>query len=33
MLESLAAFSVVTQALIATTATYLLTAVGTLHDA
>jgi zinc transporter, ZIP family len=30
MLESLAAFHVVTQALVATTATYLLTAVGTL---
>jgi hypothetical protein len=30
MLESLAAFNVVTQALVATTATYLLTAVGTL---
>ena len=30
MLESFAAFSVVTQALVATTATYLLTAVGTL---
>ena len=30
MLESLSAFNVVTQALVATTATYLLTAVGTL---
>ena len=30
MLESLSAFNVVTQALVATTATYLLTVVGTL---